>query len=357
MSEIEKKATITLNQNSVFKRAMVDLESRIDTLDQSLHDAQKTHKNSDERVELINQEVSCVSAQTRQIGEALDRIKKEQKEQLETIHTLFKDYNLSMKSIEEIRDSISVLTTHLDKSYRASGNWLVKNDFFTDPAVSSEDPVTFSDNGEHNSEPTLIPPLPHEEEEPLSNTTLDRGKEKKSLVYFVLFALLIIATLFAYYAFKSPSPDSTPEMITRSLERPPVIAREVENSAPVAASTKPVHTDLVSKSSQDETSLPLPKKRTLNQLSPPVKPAQSIASAHTAGIYTINVGSFKDKGRAQLLTDTLIAKGYNTVMIPSEQDGLHRERVGSFQSVKDARAYAKIIEKTEKLPTFISSIE
>ena len=50
-------------------------------------------------------------------------------------------------------------------------------------------------------------------------------------------------------------------------------------------------------------------------------------------------------------------KGYQTVMVPSEKDGLNRVRVGSFQSLTEARKYAKAFEEMEKLPTFISEIK
>ncbi|MCK5421981.1 MAG: SPOR domain-containing protein, partial [Deltaproteobacteria bacterium] len=73
--------------------------------------------------------------------------------------------------------------------------------------------------------------------------------------------------------------------------------------------------------------------------------------------YTINVGSFQDKKRAQNLTKKLLEKGYPALMFPSMKNKWYRVKIGAFSSFKDARKYAATLNEKENLITFITKID
>jgi len=97
---------------------------------------------------------------------------------------------------------------------------------------------------------------------------------------------------------------------------------------------------------------------------PPDKTASKTAQKPPAGPktplngsgYTVNVGSFKDKALALSLTTRLQKKGYSALMSPSKDKQFYRVKVGAFSTQKEARAYASVLEKKEKLPTFVTQI-
>ena len=90
------------------------------------------------------------------------------------------------------------------------------------------------------------------------------------------------------------------------------------------------------------------------------KTAQKTPSAAQPSLngsgYTVNVGSFKDKALALTLTTRLQEKGYSALISPSKDKQFYRVKVGAFSTQKEARAYASVLEKKEKLPTFVTQI-
>jgi len=87
----------------------------------------------------------------------------------------------------------------------------------------------------------------------------------------------------------------------------------------------------------------------------PKTPATPKSPLNGSG-YTVNVGSFKDKSLALSLTTRLQKKGYSALMSPSKDNQFYRVKVGAFSTQKEARDYALLLEKKEKLPTFVTQI-
>ena len=74
-------------------------------------------------------------------------------------------------------------------------------------------------------------------------------------------------------------------------------------------------------------------------------------------LFTVNVGSFKDKNLATALTTRLKDSGYTALMSQSEQNNFYRVRVGTFSTIEEARTFAFRLQKKEKLPTFVTRLE
>ncbi len=116
---------------------------------------------------------------------------------------------------------------------------------------------------------------------------------------------------------------------------------------------------------EDQSSLlPLESSRQGQRESPPdgrqaraLDVEEGVLSAEKKA-YTIQVGSFREKGRAEALSEDLREKGYpstiSSVTVPSGGTW-YRVRSGRFFALEDAKAVASKMGEEEKLPVFITS--
>ena len=76
--------------------------------------------------------------------------------------------------------------------------------------------------------------------------------------------------------------------------------------------------------------------------------------------FTLQVAAFNTQEEAQELVDQLQKKGYSAYQITGSaaaKGTLHRVRVGHFQSLQEARQFALVFEKKEKIKTIIASVQ
>jgi cell division septation protein DedD len=102
----------------------------------------------------------------------------------------------------------------------------------------------------------------------------------------------------------------------------------------------------------DEKSLP-PAEEVVSQSSPGAKSEQAKAR------FTLQVGAFNNSEEAQQWVNQLKNKGYAAYQITGSAAAkgmLYRVRVGRFPSLQDARQFALIFEKKEKIKTIITTL-
>jgi cell division protein FtsN len=89
---------------------------------------------------------------------------------------------------------------------------------------------------------------------------------------------------------------------------------------------------------------------------PPPAPARALPKTAPAapGLFTIQVGAFKDRAAAELVMNQLKAKGYAALVVaPAAADGLFNVRVGSYQARGDAERVQVRLRDEEKFKPFI----
>jgi hypothetical protein len=77
------------------------------------------------------------------------------------------------------------------------------------------------------------------------------------------------------------------------------------------------------------------------------------------GSYSIQVGSFDDKQRAEDLTRRLLGKGYPayiTSRIIAGKGRMYRVRIGHYRTLDEAKREARIIGRRENMDTYIPSV-
>jgi len=88
----------------------------------------------------------------------------------------------------------------------------------------------------------------------------------------------------------------------------------------------------------------------------PKTPSAKAPQKSGAGVYTVQVGAFKEKGSAGKLVDRLKKAGYKAGYVRAEgPNGLYKVRVGSFASLADARDMAAKLESKEGLKPYVTS--
>lgn len=73
------------------------------------------------------------------------------------------------------------------------------------------------------------------------------------------------------------------------------------------------------------------------------------------GIYTVQVGAFKDEKEAEILKTKLGKKGYNINIVREMRKdvNLFKVRTGDFNTKREAELFAIRLSKTEGLPAFV----
>jgi len=367
LKHIENKLDIALSQSDIFKAAVVDLESRITKVDQLLGEIKKPLGSSSyENNQNIEEEISRLALYIDQLGKDLESVKNNLKDQQDKIKKLSEAYNISMKSYEETREKIKKLEVSLERPGPSFEERQAKSDLSTERIEISDEGIRFPEKmGEDfrtEFESSISPP--RKEDFPKSG----RERERKfPIIIITILAAVIISSWFGFHYFKSQKQKAQKEIIAEKIEIPPLSEKEDLDTLPRSSKMQPTEKavtkeknlkpkELIQKSSQREKSVSVSSVITEKQSSPSKESITKQATLRKASGYTINVGSFRDKKRAQSLTKKLIDKGYQVVMLPLNKNKWYKVRVGVFPTFKEARSFATILEKNEKLTTFITEI-
>lgn len=205
--------------------------------------------------------------------------------------------------------------------------------------------MSFSDSREGDFEGTFSSP-------PLGDEFSSRKRKRKLPVLLPLIALLLIFIWLAFYYSKPHKQDVQEALLAEKIVPPsPSTAGGIQPDTDITVKTaeggesaEEAVSALTPPSPEEETAPPPPQ-------SPPAAP-----DTGKSGGYTVNVGAFTDKDLALRLTTRLREKGYAAIMSPSKDKRFYRVKVGAFATKQEARDFASILEKKEKLPTFVAQI-
>jgi cell division septation protein DedD len=188
-----------------------------------------------------------------------------------------------------------------------------------------------------------------------SDATFDKNavlrpqrEPKKGIPLLIpLLALAMIVVWLLFYYSRPKQPVQT-EIVTEQITPQ---AAPVQTRTPVTE--QKTSTPEVTKEISGET-----RKKSENPLEATEKsPSAAKEPPAKKSLFTVNVGSFKDKNLATALTTRLRDNGYTALMSQSEQNNFYRVRVGAFSTIEEARTFAFSLQKKEKLPTFVTRLE
>ncbi|KPJ60638.1 MAG: hypothetical protein AMJ42_01390 [Deltaproteobacteria bacterium DG_8] len=361
LNDIENKFNITSSKSDVFNIAMVDLESRITKLDQSLGEMKKSLGSPHKRIKDIEEEISRLVVHIDHLDEDLESVKNNLKDQQDKINKLSEECRISMKVSEETRDKIKNLEAHAERPSPSLEERQAKSDLPPGRIEISDEGIKFTESKGKDLEnefESYFSPLSEEEFPQLER---EWKKNFPIIIISLILAAVIISSWFTFRYLKSQKQNAHKEVIAQRIEIPPIPEEKALDTSPKSSKIQPTQ-----KAATKEKNLKpkvLSKESTLisrvlakKQSQPPKDTETRRAALKQASGYTINVGSFRDKERAHRFTKKLIDKGYPVLMSPSKKNKWYKVRVGAFSTVKEARAYSLILEKKEKLPTFITEI-
>jgi len=101
-----------------------------------------------------------------------------------------------------------------------------------------------------------------------------------------------------------------------------------------------------------KTEIPKPAPKKTAPPKPAAKP-KVVKPKKSTGAFTIQLGAFKERTKADQLDDQLRKGGYDSFVLASAKD-LYRVRVGRFSSRKEAKRVAARIKKSEQLDSFVT---
>lgn len=210
----------------------------------------------------------------------------------------------------------------------------------------SEEEMSFADTLEGDFEGTFSSP-------PADEVSPRKRRRRLTTVLLPLTALLLVIAWLVYYYAAPRTQDLKEALLIEDTVLPSLPTDTVVQ--PGTGSTETAADGGV----PAESSQPVPAPRSpepLPALSPPETPPAPPPDSARSGGYTVNVGAFNDKELALKLTTRLREKGYAAIMSPSQDKRFYRVKVGAFSTKKEARDYASVLEKKEKLPTFVARI-
>lgn len=192
--------------------------------------------------------------------------------------------------------------------------------------------------------------------------------KNRFLINAVILTILIIASFFCYAFFKSQDKNAHVNIIAQRIQISPNPKQDTEDTQPKTVQTELTpKADLKDEAFEPEESHPKisqPKEAasaskvvSVKRSSPLRQSKTKPSSSQKYSGYTINIGSFKQKKIAQVFTQEMRAKGYPVVITFSKENKWYRVRVGVFSNLKKAQAYANLLQKKEKLPSFIVKIK
>jgi len=310
LNEIEDKFNIVSKKSDIFKIAMLDLESRISKLDQSLDEMKESLESSLKHTNDIDGEFSKLEFRINHLDEDLESVKSNLKGLQDKINRLS----------EEMRDKIRNLESNLERLSLPLEERQIRNELPPERIITSDEKIEITDNKGKDFETEFE--SYSSSLSGLESTQPEREKKKRYplIIGILILTFFILSSLVASRYFKSQKQNPQKEVIVKRIEIPPISKALNKKKSLVSKETEMRRVNL-----------------------------------KEAGGYTINVGSFRNKEGADRLTKKLAEKGYPVLMLPSKNKW-YKVRVGAFPTIKEARAYAFIIKKKEKLPTFITEI-
>jgi cell division septation protein DedD len=319
LESIEKSLILITGKDDVIKKSIVDLESKLNKLEKQIVQLQAVPLDRFEALEkeVANSMLPTTSASTGDL-ETSDTTPPT-RGNIQTLKSL--SGTMTPESLSEKEQSFSGEETNFSREDT--------EDF--SPGFQASD-STFDKNA-------ILRP--------------QRAPKKRIPLLIPLLALAMIVVWLLFYYSRPKQPIQT-EIVTEQITPQP----PVQNIAPLAEQTA-ITPDL----KKDE---PVSIKEKLEnppesaEKSPPVQqtpPPATKEALEKKPLFTINVGSFKDKNLATALTERLRNSGYTALMSQSEQNNFYRVRVGAFSTIEEARTFASSLQKKEKLPTFVTPLE
>ena len=321
LESIQQNLDLITGRDEVIKKSIVDLESKLNKLEKQIVQLQAVPLDRFEALEkeMAQRIIPTASASTGNLGAP--------ETQLPT-----------RGNIETLKSLSGTISTHSFSADEQS---------FSDEEGSfpGDDSDSFS-SGFQASDSTFD-----------KNAILhpERAPKKRIPLLIPLLALaMIVVWLLFYYSRPKQQPIQT-EIVTEQITPQAVPVQSSvpapEQKAITSKGTKglPGETRASSENTLEaaEQSSPAPKTPPPAVKEPPEKKP----------LFTVNVGSFKDKNLATALTTRLRDSGYTALISQSEQNNFYRVRVGEFFTIEAARSFASSLQKKEKLPTFVTRLE
>jgi len=345
-----------------------DPKVRLKKLDISLAELKNSLASPPEYSQDIETESSRFELQFDQFVGDLESVKNSLKDLHDKINKLSEECRISMKISEDNKSKITKLALYAKGPISSFEEVQAQsNPLFGEIEVPEEKikfPESEGEGFETNFEPSLSPLSKEDISQP------ERVKKSKlPLIIILILAATIISLWCGFYFLNSHEQSIQKENIPKRSD----IASVPKSATPVklfqkritkpAAKIKIEEKDIKKpeisggKSSQNKKSASIATVKTKNKPSRPEKSKKvSSPSKKTSG-YTINVGSFKDKKRAQNFTKKLLEKGYPAFMFPSNKNKWYRVKIGAFSTFKEASTYAATLNKKENFSIFITKID
>ena len=190
------------------------------------------------------------------------------------------------------------------------------------------------------------------------NRRKSRGSELQKVFIFlgVLLILLVGSFFVGMYlgsevpqeptVISEPGETSQIEDTGSAVPQSPVPAES--GAEPVTEPLSPESPDVGYAPPEPEDRMPVPDP---TAEPPPDRPPSS------RSVYSVQVGAFRDPGKAEDRVAQLKKKGYDAYMVPPVGDGksaLHKVRVGHFAKREDADALSRKIRKGEGIQAFVT---
>ena len=320
LTSIEKNLALINGKDAVIKKSVVDLEAKINKLEK----------------QVVQQEPFPLDRL-----EALEQ-KMDQRTSLTT----------STPASELQSPETNPPTRGNIQTLRSLAGKMTPQGFSSDENNFSEEETGFTKDENDDFSPAFQASEITLDEDSSSQVTSERKKKIPLLI--PLIALALIAIWLGFYYAKPQNQQIETAIVTEEIAPIPTSP----NTEPLSGEEQqPLMTKNDETREVKEVAQPSPEpvevKPTLTKTPPPAVKTVSDNPPR----FTINVGSFKDKKLATALTTRLRDNGYTALMSQSGPNDFYRVKVGAFPTIEEARTYAALLKKKEKLDTFVTSID
>ena len=167
------------------------------------------------------------------------------------------------------------------------------------------------------------------------------------------------------------TPEGQPEFTdaTRPGDPPADFEEEAAPAEILEAEAEPLRLARVEPEAAVAPRVPEPTREELPAVAappPPRRPARDVSSLPTVestsgtsarepGGFAVQVGAFAESAAAARIRDKLVARGFDTYVVPASGDGKWRVRVGPVSTRGQADALAARLKSEERLPTWVLS--
>ena len=345
-----------------------DPKVRLKKLDISLAELKNSLASPPEYSQDIETESSRFESQFDQFVGDLESVKNGLNDLHDKINKLSEECRISMKISEDNKSKITKLALYAKGPISSFEEVQAQSNLPFGEIKVPEEGIRFPESEGEGFETDFEPSLSPLSKEDISQPERVK-KSKLPLIIILILAATIISLWCGFYFLNSHEQSIQKENIPKRSD----IASVPKSATPVkllqkritkpAAKIKIEEKDIKKptlsggKSSQSKKSASIATVKTKNKSSRPEKSKKiSSPSKKTSG-YTINVGSFKDKKRAQNFTKKLLEKGYPALMFPSNKNKWYRVKIGAFSTLKEANTYAATLNKKENFSIFITKID